>query len=93
MYPTELSVKSILEQTRLQPGEIYDGATSHGVKIDLLNSICRTIDPQDAKQRRQLYERLYHESLLIDTGYGISFTSMLLLLAHYKLIDDNNALQ
>lgn len=93
MYPTELSVKSILEQTRLQPGETYDGAISHGVKIDVLNNICRPIDPQDAKQRRQLYERLYHESLLIDTGYGISFTSMLLLLAHYKLIDDNNALQ
>jgi hypothetical protein len=52
------------------------------------------MDMGDVKRRRKVYNRLYHEAMLDSEGEkGISFTSMLLLLAHYRLIDDEKALR
>ena len=39
-----------------------------------------------------IYSRLYHEASISHHGRGISFTDMLLLLAHHKLIVDREAL-
>ena len=51
------------------------------------------IDRAAIKKRKNLYNHLYHEARIShEPGKGISFTNMLLLLAHHKLIDDREAL-
>jgi hypothetical protein len=52
------------------------------------------IDFHNVRQRRHLFARLYNEARISEeSGRGISFTKMLIILAHYKLIDDEKALQ
>ena len=47
------------------------------------------IDYGRVRSYRQQFSRLYHDARIsAEPGRGISFTSMLMLLAHYKLIDD-----
>lgn len=51
------------------------------------------IDFSAIRKRRTTYSKLYHEALLTqESSKGISFTHMLLMLAHHKLIDDREAL-
>ena len=51
------------------------------------------IDQASIRKRRNLYIRLYHEAVIsCPPGRGLSFTEMLTLLAHYKLIVDREAL-
>jgi hypothetical protein len=51
------------------------------------------MDNATIRRRRKLFSRLYHEAIITyEHGKGISFTDMLLLLAHHKLIDDKEAL-
>jgi hypothetical protein len=62
--------------------------------IRKLRAALANTNPEEAQQRRRTYNRLYHEARMSETtGKGISFTAMLMLLAHYKLIDDDEALQ
>jgi hypothetical protein len=64
-------------------------------KLDLgkLNDVLSRIDYSSIRKRRELYSRLYYEAIISQVpGRGISFTDMLLLLAHYKLIVDRDAL-
>jgi len=59
-----------------------------------LGNLLNKIDHQETRKRRHIYNRLYHEALIsAEPGKGISFTNMLLLLAHYKLIEDDTALR
>jgi hypothetical protein len=59
-----------------------------------LDTILSRINFGLIRLRRQTYEHLYWEACVTDDyGKGISFTSMLLLLCHYKLIDDEQALK
>ena len=51
------------------------------------------LDYTGIRKRRNIYTRLYHEANIVSRRSGcISFTDMLLLLAHHKLIDDREAL-
>lgn len=64
-----------------------------GFDLDRLNDSLDRIDRDAIKKRKNLYNRLYHEARIsCEPGKGISFTNMLLLLAHHKLIDDREAL-
>lgn len=68
-------------------------AVVEGVDLDKLNKTLGAIDYGAIRRRRNLYSRLYHEaSISHHQGKGISFTDMLLLLAHHKLIVDKDAL-
>ncbi|KDE08247.1 hypothetical protein MVLG_01513 [Microbotryum lychnidis-dioicae p1A1 Lamole] len=55
----------------------------------------RAIDGNEVRQRRYLWNRLYHEAMIEaeKDDRGISFGNMLELLAHYRMIDDDTALQ
>ncbi|KAF8146232.1 Ion transport protein-domain-containing protein [Mycena galopus ATCC 62051] len=46
----------------------------------------------DYTARRAVYARLYHEASILHQGRGMSFTDMLFLLAHHKLIVDRDVL-
>ena len=51
------------------------------------------VDTSDLQMRRQRFNRLYHEAvLLLHPRKGISFTDMLLLLARTKLVNETEAL-
>ncbi|WFD06570.1 calcium channel protein [Malassezia vespertilionis] len=56
-----------------------------GVDLDKLESVLRSMDSEDLAMRRQRLNRMYHEALLSDKGKGISFTSMLFILAYNKM--------
>ena len=58
-----------------------------------MERILNDIDYAEIRKRRTLYCRLFHEACIShEPGKGISFTDMLLLLAHHKLIVDGEAL-
>ncbi len=64
-----------------------------GVDLPKLQFNVNSIDRTVIKRRKNLYNRLYHEARIsYEPGKGISFTNMLLLLAHHKLIVDKEAL-
>ena len=73
-----------------------DWNSSHVVQGIDLTKLKHTLDGVNyslVKKQKALYSRLYHEaSVTHHSGKGISFTEMLLLLAHYKLIVDRDAL-
>jgi hypothetical protein len=70
------------------PSKIIDG-----IDLTKLEKFLGGIDYASVRKRRATYSRLYHEATISDRqGRGISFTDMLLLLAHHKLIVDREAL-
>jgi len=73
-----------------------DWNSSHVVQgIDLmkLKHALDGINYFTVKKQKALYSRLYHEANVTHhSGKGMSFTEMLLLLAHYKFIVDRDAL-
>ena len=65
----------------------------HPLNIGKLQANVNVIDRAMIKPRKNLWNRLYHEARIsYEIGKGISFTNMLLLLAHHKLIVDQEAL-
>ncbi|KDQ07800.1 hypothetical protein BOTBODRAFT_591897 [Botryobasidium botryosum FD-172 SS1] len=93
IYPSEFRVPNIINASQLPEGITPD---KHLKSLDSrkLNSVLNKIDPVAIRKRRMLYNRLYHEALISEEDRkGISFNNMLLLLAHYKLIDDDEALR
>lgn len=91
------TIRSLLSEAAANaesdPADVVAGKR-HALDIRKLDIALASMDPEEIRQRRRTYNRLYHEARLVETpGKGISFTNMLMLLAHYKLIDDNEALQ
>ena len=96
VYPTAYQVRQLLEQSRISPGNNPQHVSQYAPEIDLnkLETALRCINTNWVRQRRALYNRLYHEARLsFGRGIGISFTNMLLMLAHNKLITDKEALR
>ncbi|THG95158.1 hypothetical protein EW026_g6441 [Hermanssonia centrifuga] len=95
IYPAEYSIPQIQSRSKcdensdpMLPSVRYGGVDLPKLQFNV-NSIDRTV----IKRRKNLYNRLYHEARIsYEPGKGISFTNMLLLLAHHKLIVDKEAL-
>jgi hypothetical protein len=94
IYPAEYSVPNILAFCRDPLGEqAWSPKVVEGVDLSKLERMLDTIDYQEIRKRRTVYARLYHEATIShEPGLGISFTNMLILLAHHKLIVDAEAL-
>ncbi|KAL6310254.1 Ion transport protein-domain-containing protein [Sparassis latifolia] len=96
IYPAEYAIPKVMAKSRETPSpntawppKILDG----GMSLEKLNTVLGGIDRNGIKKRKNLYNRLYHEARIShEPGKGISFTNMLLLLAHHKLIVDREAL-
>lgn len=73
----------------------YKARREESVDLFKLARALNAIDPAEVRERRRLYNHLYHEAIIEaeENPRGISFSSMLVLLAHYKLIDDEKALR
>lgn len=97
LYPIEHSIPNIMAACRSSspdPELWPPPRISHGIDLGKLSQVLDRIDFSAARKRRAVYSRLYHEaSITHQQGRGISFTGMLMLLAHHKLIVDKEALE
>lgn len=92
IYPAEFSIPRLLFRAQSNSDK-EPWRTVEGVNLEVLNNDLNTIDRHVIKRRKELYNRLYHEARIShEPGKGISFTNMLLMLAHHKLIVDREAL-
>ena len=70
-----------------------DPSHFEGIDFAKLKHTLDGINYTAVKRQKALYSRLYHEANVTHhSGKGISFTEMLMLLAHYKFIVDRDAL-
>ncbi|KAF9484619.1 high-affinity cell membrane calcium channel [Pholiota conissans] len=93
IYPLEYNVKNILSVCQDTSEQPWKSRVCEGVDLNKLERIVDHIDFADVRKRKAIYNRLYHEaSISHEQGLGISFTDMLTLLAHHKLIIDAEAL-
>ena len=92
------SVNRILENCKVesrgfgkdtpQPGVV------HGIDLAELNRQLRMIDVDDIRRRRRRMETFYQEIMVsAHSPRGVNFTSCLMILAHYNVIDDKKALR
>ncbi|KAL1742981.1 Ion transport protein-domain-containing protein [Schizophyllum fasciatum] len=96
IYPQQYSIPNIVKAAKgsmsTDSEYAWSAHTVEGVDVNRLNKILNEIDYTAIRRRRVIYSRLYHEASISHHGRGISFTGMLLLLAHHKLIVDREAL-
>ncbi|KAK8049512.1 ion transporter [Apiospora phragmitis] len=102
IYDPEDSVRSILEDVRNDPSQarhtsIASGAASTsawGVDIGKLNARLNQIDVQEVRDRRRRFNIFFEEVMVsADPDRGISFTTVLMILAHYNIISDSKSLR
>lgn len=96
IYPIQYQVRKLLADAEAtedsNPANLSQLVS--GVDLFKLKTALSSLDAESTCQRRLLYNRLYHEARLsLERGKGISFTNMLLMLAHNKLINDKEALR
>lgn len=99
IYEEPYDVKSILEAVRVEP-VFHNGQQKHvpgvveGVDLDLLNKRIAQIPVHKIRRQRHMFTMFFEECLVsADKDYGVSFDSVLLILAHYKIINDNKSLR
>jgi hypothetical protein len=70
--------------------------TVDGINVTRLHDIVFALDGQELRQRRERFNRVWHEACIIadesEESKGVSFQDMLKLVAHHKLIDPSTAL-
>jgi hypothetical protein len=90
----ECQVDNALHRTNSLP---LDGASSYEPRqIDLakLNAKLNEIPVQEIRKRRVRMNTFYEEVLVsADPDRGIAFSALLMILAHYKVINDNRSLK
>jgi hypothetical protein len=96
IYDGEFSVGRILENCRIsrRDSEMTLGRTNDGVDLVKLRRILNRIPVQEIRRRRARMNVFYEEVLVsADPDFGISFTSCLMILAHYNVITDSKSLR
>ncbi|KAK1781344.1 Ion transport protein-domain-containing protein [Copromyces sp. CBS 386.78] len=101
IYDSRDSVRQILEDVRGEDTSSIRHAsiistTQFQTSLDLkkLNERISQIDVAKVKERRRRYNIFFEEVMVsADSDRGISFTSVLMILAHYKIINDSKSLR
>jgi hypothetical protein len=100
IYQPEDSVSRILEDVRGNdhgPGRHASIATASdlsGIDIQRLNDRLAMIDVGKVRERRRRYNIFYEEVMVsADPDRGISFTTVLMIMAHYNIISDSKSLR
>ncbi|KAG8827931.1 calcium channel protein [Serendipita sp. 401] len=96
IYPGEYQLSTLFENSLASADTPFvPGQQVVGLDLRKLSSNLKGLDRVVAQRRRKLYNYLFWEARLISQtdSRGISFQRMLLLLCHYKLIDDQKALK
>jgi hypothetical protein len=99
IYSQENSVRRILEDIQSQPtsGRIVSmvsTSSTNGVNLKALNKRLAQIDADEVRRSRTRYNLFFEEVMVsADVDRGISFTTVLMILAHYNVISDNKSLK
>lgn len=94
IYDGEFTVGSILERCRTHSGAFSNKDPAEGVDLDELRRIINRIPVRTIRARRAKLNVFYEEVLVsADPDFGISFTSCLMILAHYNVISDSKSLR
>jgi len=99
IYDGDFSVRSIIEDCTIKPIRApalsFDGAAeANRIDLDLLNDRLRDLPIHEIRKRRQRMNTFYEEVLVsADPDRGIEFNALLMILAHYKVINDNKSLR
>lgn len=95
IYDGEHSVHRILEDcTVMRRNSEMSSGVVDGVDLGKLARRLDTIPVQEIRRRRARMNIFYEEVLVsADLDRGISFTSCLMILAHYNVISDNKSLR
>src|SRR5690349_1236532 len=96
IYEGDFSVRRLIEDCSVQPSDpmAVHRRAAGGIDLDKLNERLNAIPIEEIKQRRARMNVFYEEILLsADPDRGISFTSCLMILAHYNVINDSKSLR
>lgn len=96
IYDGDFTVRNLIDDCSVQTGEIAQPGRRivEGIDLDKLNERLNLIPVEEIRHRRQRMNVFWHEAMLeADPELGVSFTSCLMILAHYNLINDNKSLR
>lgn len=99
IYEEPYTVKNILDDVRIDPKSTKGlnrpmTGVVDGIDLDALNRRISMIPVHKIRRQRHTFTLFFEECLVsADKDYGVSFTSVLLILAHYKIINDNKSLR
>jgi len=99
IYDEDDSVLRILEDVQRQPSgsrtaSVATVSQACGIDLQALNKRIALINSKTVKARRYRYNIFYQEVMVsADPDLGISFTSVLMILAHYNVISDSKSLK
>lgn len=99
IYEPEDSVRQILEDVRgdlraSRHTSIVSAAALNDIDIHRLNERLSHLDIKNIRKRRQRFNIFYEEVLVsADPDKGIAFTDVLMILAHYNIINDSKSLR
>ncbi len=95
IYDGEHSVGSILRDCAVDRRSSEASPDNfEGVNLALLSQRLSKIPVHEIRRRRRRMNLFYEEVLVsADLDRGISFTSVIMILAHYNVISDNKSLR
>ena len=99
IYSQENSVRRILEDIQTEPTSgrvtsIASTSAATGVNLKALNKRLSKINANEVRRSRARYNLFFEEIMVsADVDRGISFTTVLMILAHYNVISDNKSLK
>jgi hypothetical protein len=99
IYDAEDSVNQILDEVRSEPpasrhNSIATQSGYTGVDLKKLNERLARIDVAKVRDRRRRFNIFFEEVMVsADPDKGISFTTVLMILAHYNIISDSKSLR
>ncbi|KAF2401184.1 calcium channel-like protein subunit Cch1 [Trichodelitschia bisporula] len=98
IYDGDWSVARLIEdcsRPRRESGlPVEDGHEPREIDLKKLNRRLAELPVKEIQKRRHRMNKFYEEVLVSsDPDRGISFTSLLMILAHYKVINDNRSLR
>ena len=83
--PRSPSTASNTTSPERRQSHFFSHHVESGVDIVSLDGLVNELDTGDLRMRRMRLNQMYHEALLSDKGKGISFNTMLFILAYHKL--------
>ncbi|KAL2887402.1 Calcium-channel protein cch1 [Ceratocystis lukuohia] len=100
VYPHEDSVGQILEDIRDTSADSQHAAFGNinqakpEINLERLNTRLSQLDVAEIRRRRRRFNIFFEEVMVAaDPDKGISFTSVLMILAHYKIISESKSLR
>lgn len=98
IYDGDFTVRRIIEDCRVQrrTSELLGEGQHEETDIDLqkLNQRLASLPVHEVRKRRDRMNKFYEEVIVSsDPDRGINFSALLMILAHYKVINDNKSLR